>query len=442
MSDKNIKIKNINIQERCEVCHQSDMFEPETQFCARCQHIALVKAIEEPKINAAPLPEFLARRVSSNTAIRCTTCNEFIMSRSPTCRHCGTYVRFEEAAQSAQDEQQLARAFEKLHQCKDASSLSWEFIRLHFWGFPLTLLLTPLSAIVSLVLFFRTLWYSYICHTSFSPFVSANDTRITENKREAWLMAGKSASYFLLTATLGTVIVVSGLIFLPAYWDNYAKGRRQFDARNFTEAEQLFATALKNNPKNVDARIYYARAIWSQYVNDSNADQQKNKDIVDRSIAEFRATLDETNDLKTKDLIYGEISDIYKTINNRSEFEQWTLAQAKLPGQSRENQVDCYMKLGSIFAKDITDIYPLYEIKNSLPRAWQPISSWKPEDSKKTRQAAAKASYYFDQALAVGVQTDIVNNLRNHLDREFERIGLTLDRQDTQFINTSNPDQP
>ncbi|MBI4748405.1 MAG: hypothetical protein HY774_07930 [Acidobacteria bacterium] len=39
MSDEFV-IKQETLPARCEVCHQADFFEPETNYCARCGHIS------------------------------------------------------------------------------------------------------------------------------------------------------------------------------------------------------------------------------------------------------------------------------------------------------------------------------------------------------------------------------------------------------------------
>src|SRR5438552_3604499 len=129
MSEDGIKIKSVGVAERCDVCHKSDLFDPETRFCLRCKQIAQSKSIEQPLTQTAPPPEFLLRRFSSNVPVRCSNCGEFIMSRSLACRHCGTYLPLQEMAQATLNERKLTEAFERLHQCKAASSLSWEFLR-------------------------------------------------------------------------------------------------------------------------------------------------------------------------------------------------------------------------------------------------------------------------------------------------------------------------
>lgn len=443
MSDNAIKIKNVSVQERCDVCHQSDMFDPETKFCARCQHIALVKAIETPKVNAAPLPEFLARRLSSNVAIRCSNCGEFIMSRSPNCRHCGTYVRFDEAAQAAQDERSLTEAFESLHLCKAASSLSWGFLRLHLWGFPLTLLVTPLSAIGSLVLMLRTFWLSFLSLIKLSRFSHAEDPRISEGRRDAVAAAGKSLGAFVLAATVGVVVVYSGVMAIPRFWDNYAKGRHEYDMRRYKDAETLFQKAIAVNPNNIDAHLYYARAIWNQYINDINADKERNKEISARAIFEFRAVIDKTQDLKVRDEVYSQLAEIYKTLNNRQEFEQWMLARAKLPNQSRENQVDSYLKLGTAYANDVTSFIDDYVVKDVYPRVWRPVTEWKPEDFKKVKYSATKAVEYLEQALAIDPQHDLALPMRNQLNKEFIKINLKLDEEKRNpFADTETVGKP
>ncbi|MEW6738026.1 MAG: zinc ribbon domain-containing protein, partial [Acidobacteriota bacterium] len=397
MAQGDIRIRAISQQERCDVCHQADMFDPETRFCARCQHIALVKAIEQPKeAFAVPLPSFLARRLSSNVAIRCSTCGQFIMSRSPNCRHCGTYVRFHEAAAEATHERLLTEAFERLHYCKAASSLSWEFLRLHMWGFPFTLLLTPLTALGSLILFLRALWLSLISWVKFSR-LSQADPRINEGRHQVITAVGKSAGAFGLVAVAGTVVVLSGLMAIPMFWDNYAKGQNEFEKRRFKEAEQLFGKAIEADPKNIDARFFYARAIWSQYVDDINADRVRNADITQRSITAFRTVLDQAQDLKTKDQVYSQIAEIYKVTQDRNEYEQWMLSRAALPDQTKENKVEAYVKMGTTFANDVTTLVEGYSVKNVYPRVWYPVRLWKTEDAQKVQASVAKAIKYLDR---------------------------------------------
>jgi hypothetical protein len=38
-----IKIKNIKLSERCEVCHKSDEFDQVKEFCGRCSHLVIEK---------------------------------------------------------------------------------------------------------------------------------------------------------------------------------------------------------------------------------------------------------------------------------------------------------------------------------------------------------------------------------------------------------------
>jgi hypothetical protein len=215
MSQSSLKINSISAQERCDVCHQSDMFDPETKYCSRCQQIALLKATELTSTNIAPLPDFLTNRLNLNMAIRCHSCNEFIMSRSLNCRHCGAFVRWEEAAHATQQERQFGNIFERLQKCKAASNLSWEFLRLHLWAIPITLLLTPLTAIGSLLLFIRTLWLGVLSFYSLSSINQKNDPRVRDSRREVLSSVAKSGSAFALVSAVAVIIIYSGLIALP-----------------------------------------------------------------------------------------------------------------------------------------------------------------------------------------------------------------------------------
>lgn len=431
MSDNgnNIKIKNVvNVQERCDVCHQSDMFDPETQFCGRCQHIALVESSKEEKLNAAPLPEFLARRLSSNTAIRCRTCNQFIMSRDTSCRHCGTYLRFDESAQDVQNERFLTETFERLNICKSASGLSWEYLKFHFWFFPL-LILTPLTAIGSFVLFVRTLWLSVRCWVRLSYFKELADARVTEGYRDLKVALGKSAVAFLIAASLGAVVAYSGAMMIPIFWDNYSKGQKEFNTGRYAEAEAFFAKALENSPNDIDVQIYYARSIWNQYVNDSNANKEKNQAALTRAVTEFRKILGSTKDVNKKDIVYLELASIYKTIGNREEYEQWLLARARIAEQIPKNQADSYLKLATTYGNDVSDLMQLYVVKERLERTYQPINTWKEQDIKHLQASANKALSYLDEVEKLNEKNVEANTLRINLYRAFEKIGLNVEEK-------------
>lgn len=426
MSDNGIKIKNVvNVQERCDVCHQSDMYDPETQFCARCQHIALVESNKEEKLNAAPLPEFLARRLSSNTAIRCRNCNQFIMSRDTACRHCGVYLRFDESAQDVQNERFLTEAFERLNNCKSSAGLSWEYLKFHFWFFPL-LLLTPLTSVGSFVLFVRTLWLSIRCWLRFSYFKELPDGRIAEGFNDLKQALIKSAGAFLILATLGSVIAYSGAMALPMFWDNYSKGQKEFNTGRYVEAEEFFAKALKSNPSDIDANLYYARSIWGQYINDSNADKGKNQATLNRAVNEFRKVLESTKDPIKKDLVYLDLANIYKTTGDREEYEQWLLARARLSGQFPKNQADSYLKLATVYANDVSDLMQIYIVKERVERTYQPVSTWKVEESKKLQESATKALSYLGEADRVTEDNVEAKTIRNNLYRAFDKIGLAV----------------
>ncbi len=429
MSDNGIKIRNVvNVQERCDVCHQSDMFDPETQFCERCQHIALVQSSREDKLNAAPLPEFLARRLSSNIAIRCRNCDQFIMSRDTSCRHCGVYVRFDESAQDIQSERFLIEAFERLNNCKSASGLSWEYLRFHFWFFPL-LLFTPLTAIGSFVLFVRTLWLSIRCWIRLSYFKKLPDGRIAEGYKDLKHSLGKSAGAFLITATLGAVIAYSGAMMLPIFWDNYSRGQKEFNTGRYAEAEAFFVKALENSPNDIDVHIYYARSISNQYVNDSNADKEKNQATLNRAVAEFRKILGSTKDVSKKDIVYLELASIYKTIGNREEYEQWLLARARIAEQIPKNQADSYLKLATAYGNDISDIMQIYIVKERLERTYQPTNTWKAEDIKQLQSSASKSLSYLDEIETINSQNIEAKTLKINLYRAFEKIGLNVEEK-------------
>lgn len=426
MSDNGIKIRNVvNLQERCDVCHQSDMFDPETQFCARCQHIALVESGKEEKLNAAPLPEFLSRRLSSNTSIRCRNCNQFIMSRDTTCRHCGVYLRFDESAQDVQSERFLTEAFEKLNACKTASNLSLEYLKFHFWFFPL-IILTPLTSIGAFALFMRTMWLSLRCLIRLSYFKDFPDNRIAEGYKDLKNSLAKSLGAFLVITTLGVIIAYSGTMMLPIFWDNYARGQKEFNVGRYSEAEAFFTKALENNPNDIDVNIYYARSIWHQYVNDSNADKEKNKATLNRAVSEFRRVLELTKDLDKKDIIYLDLANIYKTINNREEYEQWLLARARIDGQTPKNQADSYTKLATAYGNDISDLMQIYLVKERIERTYLPISTWKEEHSKKLEDAAKKALSYLDEVEKVSPKNIEANTLRANLYRAFEKSSLDV----------------
>ncbi|MBI4854713.1 MAG: hypothetical protein HY819_23195 [Acidobacteria bacterium] len=436
MSDNGIKIKNVvNLQERCDVCHQSDMFDPETQFCGRCQHIALVASSKEEKLNAAPLPEFLARRLSSNTAIRCRSCNQFIMSRDTSCRHCGTYLRFDESAQDVQNEKFLTETFDRLNTCKSASGLSLEYLKFHFWFFPL-LILTPLTAIGSFVLFVRTLWLSLRCWIRLSYFKEFPDNRIIDGFRDLRISLAKSLGAFLVIASLGAVVAYSGAMMLPLFWDNYTRGQREFNVGRYVEAEAFFAKALETNPNDIDVHIYYARSIWKQYVNDSNADKEKNNVALTRAVREFRKILANTKDLDKKDSVYLDLATIYKTTNNREEYEQWLLARARIEGQTPKNQADSYIKLATAYGNDVSDLMLPYLIKERIDRSYRPINTWAIEDSLKLENSAKKALFYLDEVEKADAKNLEANALRANLYRAFEKINLNVNEKQTENATT------
>jgi tetratricopeptide (TPR) repeat protein len=422
--DSVIKIKSISEQERCDVCHKSDKFDPVKRHCSRCKQIAFIKAKEQPSLRPAPLPEFLSRRFSPNVAIRCCSCGEFIMSLSPACRHCGAFVRLQDTALATKSERRLTEAFEQLHHCKAASSLSFEFVRLHLWGFPLTLLLTPLSAAASLILFLRTLWLGLICRIKLSTLDQKTDPRIKEGKREVLITVSKSAGVFAIVATLGAIVLYSGLIELPHSWDSYSKGRHEYDMRRYKDAEQLFQTVVKTSPKYVDARLYYARSIWNQYINNVNADQARNEEIAARAVTEFSNVLELTEDLKIKDEVYNQIAEIYKTTNNREKFEQWMLDRTALPNQSQNNISDSYVKLGAIYSDDISTLLEKYRIKNSYPRAWHPSSEWESVDIEKARTSSGKAIYYLNRALNIFPKHEVTLSLFNQLQKDLNKVEI------------------
>jgi tetratricopeptide (TPR) repeat protein len=426
MSESSIKIRNISVAERCEVCHKSDMFDPETRHCGRCKQIALTKATVIENLITAPLPEFLIRRFGVNVAIRCSSCGEFIMSRAVVCRHCGTYVRLDEASRATQDERRLTAAFERLHHCKGAASLSWEFLRIHLWGFPLTLLLTPLSAVGSFFLFLRTLWLALFFRLTLSMVGLKEDKRVKEGRRESFVAAAKSLCAFALAASIALTVLYSGLAAIPQFWDTYSKGRQEYGMCRYKEAERLFQEAVRSNPGNLEAQIYYARSIWNQFVPNINADKAKNQDLATRAIREFSNVLKQTEDLKIKDQVYNQIAEIYRATNERSRFEQWMLDRASLPNQTGKNQVDAFINLGTAYANDISLLADKYQIKNRYPRAWHPAGKWTKEDADRARDSAAKAIDYLKRALALAPDHQIAKQLLEQLNNDLLKVKLSL----------------
>jgi hypothetical protein len=59
-----IKMKTESLPQRCEVCHQTDMFDPQTNHCERCQDIPIAKPQHYLKWWAYLLLELCALPVS------------------------------------------------------------------------------------------------------------------------------------------------------------------------------------------------------------------------------------------------------------------------------------------------------------------------------------------------------------------------------------------
>jgi tetratricopeptide (TPR) repeat protein len=423
-----IKIKTVASRlERCEVCHQADMFDPETQFCERCQHIALVQAVDEQKVNAAPLPEFLAKKLSANEAIQCTNCKQFIMSRATTCRHCGQYVRFEEAAQATQTERKLNTAYNSLQNCKVAGNLCWDFVRLHLWGFPLTILLTPVSALISLGLMVRAFLYAGVCFRHFSQPDNKADARAMNGQQEVLKVMGRSLGAFSLVAGVGGLVIVTGIMSIPLFWDSYGRGKQEFASGNYVSAERYFLKALDTDHTNLSARFYYARSIWGQYNVNAGVKDENNQEVAKRALGELRALMNDVSDLKMKDDVYVTIATIYKATEDRQNFERTLLERTQFAGQSITNQAESLVQIGIAYANDLALTIKKYSIKNSYPPAWQKVDSITAADLTMIKQSAEKALTYFEQALATVPEHDMALAMRRQIRQELRKVDLDLD---------------
>src|SRR5207253_10258647 len=136
------------------------------------------------------------------------------------------------------------------------------------------------------LIFLRTFWLGALSLFKLSLVKGEVDKRIAEGKRDILHAVGRSAATFALIAAVGSIILYSGLIAVPQFWDSYSKGRQEYDRRHYKEAEELFHTATKANPKDIDTRLYYARSIWNQYVFGAYADKARNEDVATRAIIE------------------------------------------------------------------------------------------------------------------------------------------------------------
>lgn len=54
-----LKVKSETTAARCEVCHQSDLFDPVTEKCSRCDTVVTAISNPEPLTKQAPVPSFL-----------------------------------------------------------------------------------------------------------------------------------------------------------------------------------------------------------------------------------------------------------------------------------------------------------------------------------------------------------------------------------------------
>jgi tetratricopeptide (TPR) repeat protein len=432
-----IKIKAVASRlERCEVCHQADMFDAEAQFCARCQHIALVQAVEDHKVNAAPLPEFLAKKLSANEAIQCTNCKQFIMSRAASCRHCGQYVRFEEAAQATQAERKLNTAYNSLQNCKVAGNLCWDFVRLHLWGFPLTVLLTPVSSLISLGLMVRAFIYAFVCLRHFSQPENKADARALNGQREVLQVMGRSLGAFSLVALAATLVIVTGVMSIPLFWDSYGRGKQEFASGNYVSAERYFLKALDTDYTNLSARFYYARSIWGQYNVNAGVKNENNQEIAKRALGELRALMNDAKDLKMKDDVYVTMATIYKTTGERENFEHTLSERIQFAGQSVANQAESLVQIGIAYTNDLALTIKKYSIKNSYPPAWQKADSVTPADLTLIKQSATKALTYFDKALDIVPAHDMALAMRRQIRQELRKIDLDL--EDLDINNVTN----
>jgi hypothetical protein len=198
--------------------------------------------------------------------------------------------------------------------------------------------------------------------------------------------------------------------------------------RRYREAELLFQTALKSNSKNVDAQLYYARSIWKQFKPDIYADKVLNQELASRSISAFIQVLNLTDDSRIKDSVYGQIADIYRATGDRSKYEQWMLDRSALPDQTREKKVETFIKLATFFANDVTSLKERYEIKNSFPRSWQPVSKWSTEDQEKARASAKRSFNYLRRALQLNPKDEVARPLHDQLLLELTKVDLDIDQ--------------
>src|SRR4051812_48445769 len=71
MVEWNFTVKNNKNAQRCEVCHKSDLFDPQTNICQRCQPLPIEKLANPDIYSIYTIP---ASRVASSVAAVLSSC--------------------------------------------------------------------------------------------------------------------------------------------------------------------------------------------------------------------------------------------------------------------------------------------------------------------------------------------------------------------------------
>ncbi|HEY6330694.1 MAG TPA: hypothetical protein VI756_15265 [Blastocatellia bacterium] len=207
-----------------------------------------------------------------------------------------------------------------------------------------------------------------------------------------------------LLVLVGLLIGMSGCGFINKLRakNSLNEGVRAFNGGHYDQAQDLFADALKYNPENTDAQLFYARAINARFEQNQTEElglkaldayqniinhNQNNPKAVDQALAfEAKAYEDLASAVPEKNQEY------------KDKARETLLKRADMPGATNKTKADVYYTIGQGYWQESYSISKQFTKTQATGR----IDSSVPATSAdKMKAAILKAHEYLQKALAI-----------------------------------------
>lgn len=195
--------------------------------------------------------------------------------------------------------------------------------------------------------------------------------------------------------------------------DDLNNGVRFFNASMYQEAADNFKSAYTRNPELVQAKLFYATALFKMATNAT--DEAAKKKSIDEVLRFSKSLLEGGDSGKLNDdqkkIIHQAIISAYGLLKDDKSQREWWERKSKLPTLTNTEKSECYFQMAKIDLEQMSDLVDKYKNRPTpeepFPAVmYKTLDQWEPRDKEEFNRLALQGLKFANQSISTDADNE------------------------------------